>query len=211
MNQLSGESRSIVSSEAGTTRDYIDLNIEYNGVLITLIDTAGIRNTENSIEKEGIEKIRELANTADGYILIEDATDKTSAEIPSFFNSKKPILKVKNKSDLITIDKKKTNVTYTSCKTGHGLQELKENLVSTFFDRNQYEPELMLCNIRQIAALKKAYQYIKTSKQLIEKKTSLDIISIELRDAIDQLSDIMGDTFTEELLDGIFSKFCIGK
>ena len=69
----------------------------------------------------------------------------------------------------------------------------------------------MLSNIRQISALKKAYEYIKTAKKLIEEKSALDIISIELRDGIDQLSDVMGDNFTEELLDGIFSKFCIGK
>ncbi len=210
LNALSGESRSIVSDTAGTTRDYIDLCIEYKGILITLIDTAGIRETESTIEKMGIEKIKELSRSADGYILINDATNQTEFNWPSFLDKNKPIITVINK-----IDQKKPrpeeSMIQTSCQTGEGLRALKNALVSTFIDPSQYDPNHMLCNFRQISALNQAFSLIKSAHNHIQSNTTLDIVCIDLREAIDNLSDIMGDTFTEELLDGIFSKFCIGK
>ncbi len=210
LNKLSGESRSIVSETAGTTRDYIDISIEYNGIIITLIDTAGIRETSSDIEKIGIEKIKELSELADGYILVTDGTSSKPFVWPHFLDQEKPIINVRNK-----IDKPSNNYPNgslgISCVTGAGLTELKETLVHTFVDPSQYEPNHMLCNLRQITALNNAYSCIKKAQEHIELKTTLDIVCIDLRDAIEALSDIMGDSFTEELLDGIFSKFCIGK
>jgi tRNA modification GTPase len=209
LNKLSGESRSIVSETAGTTRDYIDISIEYNGIIMTLIDTAGIRETSSNIEKIGIEKIRNLSETADGYILVTDATSNTPFVWPNFLDQTKPIINVRNKIDKSS--NTPNNMLGISCKTGAGLTELKETLVHTFVDPSQYEPSHMLCNLRQITALNTAYRCIKKAQEHLELKTTLDIVCIELRDSIEALSDIMGDSFTEELLDGIFSKFCIGK
>ena len=95
LNQLSGESRSIVTDTAGTTRDYIDITIEYKGILITLIDTAGIHDTDSTIEKIGIEKIKDLSKNADGYIIIEDANSTTPFTPPSFISQSKPIIHIK--------------------------------------------------------------------------------------------------------------------
>lgn len=210
LNKLSGESRSIVSETAGTTRDYIDICIEYNGILITLIDTAGIRETNSDIEKVGINKIKELSASTDGYILVTDCNKDQPFEWPDFLDQSKPIVNVQNKIDQLK-HSKHTGQLGISCKTGKGLTELKETLISTFIDPSQYEPKQMLCNLRQITALNDAFSYIKEAKKHIETHATLDIVCIDLRDAIESLSDIMGDTFTEELLDGIFSKFCIGK
>ena len=217
LNQLSGESRSIVTDTAGTTRDYIDITIEYKGILITLIDTAGIHDTDSTIEKIGIEKIKDLSKNADGYIIIEDANSATPFTPPSFISQSKPIIHIKNKIDLSpsTIETSsqsdETPIIYTSCKTKEGLPQLKEALVSTFVKPDQYDPQQMLCNLRQIAALNNAFQLIKNARSQIENNHTLDTVCIDLRDAIHELSDIMGDDFTESLLDGIFSRFCIGK
>ncbi len=212
LNQLSGESRSIVTESAGTTRDYIDICIEYNGILITLIDTAGIRETNSKIEKIGIEKIEELSKSANGYILVEDASANHDFIWPKNLDESKPTIKIKNKSDLIQL-KKETNheYLYVSCKKNTGLTKLKETLVSTFIDPSHYEETQMLSNIRQLSALNETAACIERAKTQLLQKNTLDVICIELRDAIQSLSDIMGDSFTEELLDGIFSKFCIGK
>ena len=208
LNKLSGESRSIVSETAGTTRDYIDICIEYKGIMITLIDTAGIRDTTSHIEKIGIEKINELSQLTDGYLLITDETTVEYSDWPIYLDPKKPIIKVRNKIDLSPNQDIKDCIG-TSCVTGDGLKTLKNTLVSTFI--KEYEPEQMLCNLRQITALNNAYHCIKKAKEHIECSETLDIVCIDIRDAIESLSDIMGDSFTEELLDGIFSKFCIGK
>lgn len=171
LNKLSGESRSIVSETEGTTRDYIDISIEYNGIIITLIDTAGIRETSSNVEKIGIEKIKELSVSADGYILVTDGTSSKPFNWPDFLDQTKPIIEVKNKIDLKS--SKTGEQLGISCKTGAGLTELKEMLVNTFVDQSQYEPHHMLCNIRQITALNNAYHYIKKHRNTLNQKQRL--------------------------------------
>jgi tRNA modification GTPase len=227
MNMLCGEDRSIVNASEGTTRDYIDVCIQYNGMPITLIDTAGIRNTEDAIEKIGIEKIKELSNDVDGYIFVEDNSGPFFP--PPFIIENKPIIRVINKVDLFKksselppkLDAVQSNLNhislsaspkvFTSCLTGEGFTDLKEKMTSLFIEPSKYAPERMLCNLRQISALKTAYAFAKKAQTNLENSTTLDIVSIDLRASIEALSDIMGDHFTESLLDGIFSKFCIGK
>ena len=109
------ENRSIVSDIAGTTRDYIDLSIEYKGILITLIDTAGIRDTSNKIETLGIDKIKELSNQVDGYIYVKDITTTSESTLPSFLDTNKPIIHVINKIDKSPNSDKSPNTHYISC------------------------------------------------------------------------------------------------
>ena len=211
MNCISGENRSIVSNIAGTTRDYIDISIEYKGILITLIDTAGIRSTTNEIETLGIDKIKELSNTVDGYIYVEDINSKDKNTLPSFIQKNKPIINVINKIDTQSNYTLNQNHIYISCKNNIGINTLKDTLISTLIDIDAFESELILCNVRQISSLNEAERYIQNAYKNMKQNKTLDVISIEIRDAINQLSNILGENYTEELLDGIFSKFCIGK
>lgn len=212
LNALSGESRSIVSDVAGTTRDYIDISVEYDGVLMTLIDTAGIRSTDNDLERLGIEKIKALSDRCDGYIILNDATASSVFTMPDFLDPHKPMVHVVNKVDLT---QHSSGFEYdgipVSCHTGEGLTQLKQALVAALIDASVMESDQILCNLRQISSLNAAFNYITLVKTHLEAQTTLDIVSIDLRDAIGQLSDIVGSDVTEELLDGIFSKFCIGK
>jgi tRNA modification GTPase len=212
LNVLSGESRSIVSEIAGTTRDYIDISIQYKGVLITLIDTAGIRDTTNAIEQLGIDSIKALSTSCDGVLVMDDCQTPGQPPLPDFINADKPTIFVKNKHDLMpkhmTLSE---NTIPVSCKTGLGIQALKDTLVTTFIRPEDYQPKQMLCNMRQIGALRAASFHIDQANHALANGATLDVISIELRDAVNRLSDILGDHVTEELLDGIFAKFCIGK
>ena len=123
LNALSGEERSIVAATPGTTRDYIDISIEYNGTVLSLIDTAGIRETSESIEKIGISYIKKLADTADGYIHVMDINNTENIELPDYINSSKPLINVFNKIDekYNTIYKNTRSKYYISCKNKFGL------------------------------------------------------------------------------------------
>ena len=213
LNALSGEERSIVTATPGTTRDYIDISIEYNGTLLSLIDTAGIRETTETIEKIGISYIKKLADKADGYIHVMNINDTENTELPDYINPSKPIISVFNKIDdqHDTIYENTSSQYYISCKNKVGLDKLKQGCLDQFFDQSAIEPSEMLSNLRQIAELKTANTLIEKCLNNIEQNLTLDIISIDLNEAISSLSNIVGDDFTEELLDGIFANFCIGK
>jgi tRNA modification GTPase len=211
LNALSGESRSIVSDISGTTRDYIDITIEYNGILMTFIDTAGIRDTDNTIEAIGIEKIKEISNTVDGYVHVTELV-QPSGPLPDFIDPNKPVIHVVNKVDQVESPYPKDSEThYISCNTGEGFDTLKETLLTTFINQKQMDAHHVLCNLRQISSLKKAYHYIGNAQNHLNTHQTLDIIAIDLHDSIQELNNIIGENYTEELLDGIFSKFCIGK
>ena len=211
LNALAGENRSIVTNTPGTTRDYIDVSIEYNGVLIQIIDTAGLRDTSNNIEQLGIDKISELSESTDGIIQLMDIQEDT-APIQTTFGHNKPILQVFNKIDTQpTGFKQEPDFHYISCTTKQGIMELKESLITTFISPEDYKPTQMLCNVRQITELNKAKKYIEQTLQRLNENAELDIVAIDIHDAIKCLANITGEDYTEELLDGIFANFCIGK
>ena len=131
--------------------------------------------------------------------------------IPDFIDDKKPILNVINKVDLSSNKLKLDGVIYTSCLSKIGINQLKNQLINSIIKLDNFESELILCNTRQIASLNETLECISNAMTLLTNNLTLDVICIEIRDAIHQLSNILGEDFTEELLDGIFSKFCIGK
>jgi tRNA modification GTPase len=211
LNALSGQDRSIVTHQPGTTRDYIDIDIEYDGMKIRLIDTAGIRESPDDIEKIGIKKIQALANVADGYIHVHDANISPPPALPPYIDPSKPLLNVMNKMDTVSSISHNKDHYYVSCTTLAGINDLKKGLLNAFFNEKDHEPDHMLSNLRQISELKSAHQKITQTITALNEGYTLDVVSIELRDAISSLSNIIGDDFTEELLDGIFKNFCIGK
>ena len=211
LNALSGESRSIVTDIPGTTRDYIDTTIEYDGVLIRCIDTAGIRDDSGIIETLGIEKIQSLSRIADGYLFVHD-TPVDCPPIPDLVDRHKPRLHVVNKMDTWDhIPEPHDSQLFISCQQSVGITALKTRMITLFFDQNHYEPHHALSNIRQISALKFATKTVSNARDALTNHQTLDIIALEIRDAVMALSDTIGDDVTEELLDGIFRHFCIGK
>ena len=214
LNTLSGEERSIVTATPGTTRDYIDISIEFQGVAIKLIDTAGIRAASNDAEKIGIEKIKELSGQVNGYIHVQDINKTKTYPLPNFIDPSKPIITVFNKIDTKnkSSDLQNTSKTnFISCKNKIGLIELKQNLINQFINESKFESNEMLSNVRQILSLKQTFNSINKSIQGLKENQTYDIICIELNEAIKSLSNSIGEDFTEELLDGIFANFCIGK
>ena len=126
----------------------------------------------------------------------------------------KPLINVTNKIDKIKNHQFKNDEPtsyFISCKENIGIDQLKNGMVKLFFDESKFEPLEMLSNIRQLTALKQSFELIERCLKNLNKKQTLDIISIDLRESIHCLSDILGEDFTEELLDGIFKNFCIGK
>ncbi len=221
MNALLGRQRAITSPEPGTTRDYIEENISINGIAIRLIDTAGIRDAESEAERTGIDMGRDRTLGADLQILVVDGSLKPSGEeIKALENAPENTVLAVNKSDLSKsgIENFQKNFPVeksvsTSAKTGEGIGELKETIERMLMDNtSQAESnEAVLTGIRQKKAVEKAVDSIQMFLSLLKQKESPEILSIKIKEAMDSLGEITGETTTEELLGVIFGKFCIGK
>lgn len=219
LNGLLGENRAIVTPIAGTTRDFIEGKIQLNGMQINVFDTAGIRESDDIIEYMGIKKIKSLIKHAQLIIWMVDHSSKWDDDDDTIYSNikrKKHILIIKNK-----IDKKKTQFncsnyikkTYPelalSLKTNQGLDNIKKIIQKEFIEKVTDEQLELMCNIRQISCLKE----VKKSLRNIIKQQALedDVLSIDIKAAILKLGELTGEDVTEEVLDGIFSRFCVGK
>lgn len=211
LNILSGEERSIVSTIPGTTRDYIEKSIQYNGIEIALIDTAGLRETTNEIETCGIKKIAPLVHHCTGIIALYDGSIPIcKQQKPPKFTQQKPIIHVINKTDILVKENNLSSYLKISCATHDGIPNLKQTLIDTVI-KEPLDHTQMLCNIRQISCLKSAYTTLDNVITLLNDDWTHDIIALDLKDIIMSLGELNGETFTDTLLDGIFSQFCIGK
>ena len=210
LNLLINEDKAIVTDIEGTTRDIVEGNITINGVTLNLIDTAGIRETNNVVEKLGVEKSKDIINKSDLIIALFDISRPFTLEDEAIFSSikaKKSII-ILNKTDLPTkIDLNKFtsyNVIKTSVKEDIGKDELL-NMIKELFSLNEIETGdfTYLSNARQISLIKEALKLCLEIKYQNEQNTPVDLIQIDLQ--------ITGDAYKDELLDEIFSKFCLGK
>ena len=218
LNLLINEDKAIVTDIEGTTRDIVEGNITINGVTINLIDTAGIRETNNVVEKLGVEKSKDIINKSDLIIALFDISRPFTLEdeaILSSIKSKKSII-ILNKTDLPTkIDLNKFtsyNVIKTSVKEDIGKDELL-NMIKELFSLNEIETGdfTYLSNARQISLIKEALKLCLEIKYQNEQNTPVDLIQIDLQNLWEKLGEITGDAYKDELLDEIFSKFCLGK
>lgn len=222
MNALLGKERTITSPEPGTTRDYIEEQISIKGITVRLTDTAGVRDTRSATEKTGIEMAKEKALGADLQILVVDGSVSPSDEDMKIVEnaSENTVLAV-NKSDLQQKSGLKAvcdrfgeqKTVHTSAKTGEGVEKLKEAIRKTLMKNTEaFESnEVALTGIRQKQAVENALESINIFLSLLEKKESPEILSIKVKEAMDSLGEITGETTTEEMLGVIFGKFCIGK
>ena len=218
LNLLINEDKAIVTDIEGTTRDIVEGNITINGVTLNLIDTAGIRETNNVVEKLGVEKSKDIINKSDLIIALFDISRPFTLEdeaILSSIKAKKSII-ILNKTDLPTkIDLNKFtsyNIIKTSVKEDIGKDELL-NMIRELFSLNEIETGdfTYLSNARQISLIKEALKLCLEIKYQNEQNTPVDLIQIDLQNLWEKLGEITGDAYKDELLDEIFSKFCLGK
>lgn len=223
LNALAGEEVAIVSDIAGTTRDRIKTSINISGVLFHFVDTAGIRETNDAIEKIGIERSKQEISNADIVLQILDVTslnDEDHKKLDDLLHTKKkedvPVIRVFNKSDLldssqhsISIVSRETVIS-TSAVTGAGLQELKNALVKLSGVTDNYS--VYSARERHLNLLKAASLHLNQASDFIKSNNpQLELFAEELRESSDNLGEIIGKTTSDDLLGKIFSGFCIGK
>lgn len=214
LNYLLKEARSIVSEIPGTTRDIIREEVSIDGILFRLYDTAGLRNSDNPIEEEGIKRSREVLRNADVVVFIEDAQQGSSYELLGELLeivSGDKIIKVLNKIDLGDLKQIDADIR-VSAKTGEGMKELTKTLVSKALGSNYYtEKTAIISNIRHFNCLKSARESLLNARQSIISKASGEFISVDLKNAALSLGEIIGEVTSDDILNNIFMKFCIGK
>jgi tRNA modification GTPase len=213
-NALLNQDRSIVTEIPGTTRDYISEKIEYNGLQFHFYDTAGLRDAKDTVEYLGIKKVTELLNKADLILVLTDKTEESTAILKTLSSYKNKAL-VYTKADLFTYSLA-TNSEYVfqltcSVTNERSIQELKRSIHKRIsVNENTADLELM-CNIRQQDCLQKMHHQCSHLLTNLSKEYHDDVFSIELRQCVELCSELAGDSLTEEVLDGIFSRFCVGK
>ena len=211
LNALLNKDKAIVTDIAGTTRDVIEDAFEVNGVKVNILDTAGIRNTENVVELLGVKKSIDLINKADVVLFIVDssgAIDADDAKILSMLDGKK-YLTIYNKVDKFTKERKKDGI-YTSCVTGEGIEKIKQAIYNLVVAGVVSGDGLIITSNRHFDALNRAKESLKRAYEGI-KNTTLDALSVDLNEAYGCLGEITGNTSNEAILDSVFSKFCLGK
>ena len=221
MNVLVGEDRAIVTDIAGTTRDTLEEQIFFGGISLNVIDTAGIRDTEDIVEKIGVEKAKEKAEKADLMIYVVDSStdlDENDDEIIEMIKGKKAIVLL-NKTDLnavTTEEQLKGRIDHPiisiSAKEKTGIEQLEETLKAMFFHGNlQFNDEVYITNVRQKQALEEAKDSLKQVKNSIDMEMPEDFYSIDLMSAYEALGRITGESVEDDLVNEIFGKFCMGK
>lgn len=214
LNYLVKESRAIVSEIPGTTRDVIKEEISVDGILFKISDTAGIRLTEDAVEKEGVVRSRDSVRNADIVIFINDVISEFGEDLH------KELLELSKEERILTIANKidiQSEVTFNadvkiSALTGEGIENLfskmKEKVIGT---KSYSERTAVVSNARHFYALEKAKEFLQNAKQSIENKMTGEFIAVDLRNAESSLGEIIGKVTTDDILNNIFAKFCIGK
>jgi len=221
LNKILKEERAIVTDIEGTTRDTIEEFVNIKGVTFKIIDTAGIRKADNEIEKIGIDKSRKALREADLIIAIFDISKELSEEDFEILNSlkgRKSIILL-NKKDLnaskLEIEKFKeysNNILETSIKENEGIEELYDKMAQIFnVGEIDTENTSIITNIRHKQAIKQAKDSIKQAKEVIANMMPVDITAIYFKQAVEEINKITGEDVTDDIINEIFSKFCLGK
>lgn len=222
LNAILKEDRAIVTEIEGTTRDTIEEFVTINGIPLKLIDTAGIREAKDEVEKIGISKSREIANEADLVIAIFDATKeftKDDIEILNIIKGKEAII-VLNKIDLETKIKENDrrllesskNIVSISALNNMGLEKIYNKITELFnLDQINLDNENLITNIRQKNLIEEAIKDLKNAKNSLNLEMPIDIIAISIKEILEDLGKITGEEVSEDIINEIFSKFCLGK
>ena len=222
MNRLLMENRAIVTDIPGTTRDVIQENMMIRNIPVILIDTAGIRETDDKIEKIGIEKSKETFNDADLILFLLNSGDAITDEDYNIMNrvTNKNVLVLLNKSDMdrkIETDRIKEilgDKTFldTSMETGQGVEELKDIIEKMVYKGNlKQDNSLIVTNARHLNLLRDASAFLEDSLKSIESNQPLEFIEIDIKNTYDDLGAILGEEVGDDILNEVFSRFCLGK
>ena len=223
LNSLLKEERAIVTHIPGTTRDIIEEVINVRGIPLVLVDTAGIRETEDLVENIGVEKSKEIIEKSDLILFVLDASrelEKDDHQIIELIreNNKKAIILL-NKIDLsrkITrenIDFFDCEILEISAKEETGIEEMEERIYNYILEEDVEDSseKLVITNIRHKSALEKTKEAVENIFETIDSEMPMDLISVDLKEALDSLSEITGEISSEDILDHVFSNFCVGK
>ena len=217
LNKLLDEEKAIVTNVAGTTRDIVEGQTYIDGILIKFIDTAGIRKTDDIVEKIGVEKSLKAVEDADLIILVLNNNEELTAddlEILEKTNDKQRIIVI-NKKDLernIKLPENLENVVETDTNSIEGIDSLKSKIKEMFnLEKITTKDYTYLSNSRQISLIKKAYQSILSAEKSLNESLPIDLIAIDLKECFDLLGQVIGISYTDEIIDNLFENFCVGK
>ena len=221
LNVLLGEERAIVTDIAGTTRDVLEEQMSLSGISLNIIDTAGIRETEDVVEKIGVKKAKTYAKDADLVIYVVDSStqlDENDEEIMKMIRDRKAIVLL-NKMDLDPVtteemirERLDKPVIPISAKEEQGIDRLEQTVKDMFYDGDlSFNDQIYITNMRQKAALSEALESLKQVMTSIQNQMPEDFFSIDLMNAYEELGSITGESVGEDLVNEIFSKFCMGK
>ena len=218
LNNLLDENKAIVTDIAGTTRDIVEGNISINGIPLNIIDTAGIRNTNNIIESIGVEKSKELIDSSDLILFVLNNNEKVNKEIIDIYN------KVKEKNHIIIVNKidletkidlsmfKDEKIIKISATNNIGIDDLKNRIIELFnLSKLETQDPTYLSNTRSISILKNCLNRIEDVEESLKNNIPIDMLEIDIKNIWEELGKINGKYYEEELLDEMFSRFCLGK
>lgn len=221
LNSLLREERAIVTHVAGTTRDVIEEVINIKGIPLVLVDTAGIRQTDDIVENIGVEKSKEFIEKADLVLLVLDASreleDEDCEVINQINENHKKVIVLLNKIDLerkIDLDEYNfENIVEISAQKNVGIEDMEEKIYSFIVDEKVEDSseKLIITNVRHKTALEKTKDAIRNIFETIDMGLPMDLISVDLKEALDSLSEITGEISSEDILDHVFGNFCVGK
>ena len=221
LNSLLKEERAIVTHIPGTTRDVLEEIINIKGIPLVLTDTAGIRKTEDIVENIGVEKSKKFIENADLVLLVLDASRELESEdrevIEEIQNHNKKTIVLLNKIDLerkIELEEfNLENILEISAKDNIGIEDMEERIYSYIVEENVEDSseKLIITNIRHKTALEKTKDAIRNIFETIDAGMPMDLISVDLKEALDSLSEITGEISSEDILDHVFGNFCVGK
>lgn len=212
LNALCGKDRAIVTDIAGTTRDSLEERIEKDGVMINLIDTAGIRSTNDTVEKMGVERSFRAAEHADVVLFVTESgreTDIREKEILSRIPQSATVFTVCNKCDMRRDDRK--DVIEVSAKTGEGIEHLKQRIADLVLAGKVDTSGNIVTEERHRDALARARESLVSAKTAVQSGMPVECVALDVKQAYTALGEITGDTADEAVIDKIFSKFCVGK
>lgn len=215
LNKLIDENKAIVTDIPGTTRDIVEASFNLNGITLNLIDTAGIRDTEDIVEKIGVEKSKEALDKADLVLLVLNNNETLTEEDKKLLeiSKNKDRIIVLNKSDLNNkIDLKEENIIFTNTVKEEGINPLIDKIEEMYKIGNiETNDFCYVSNIESINKLESTLNNIESIKEGLKNNLPIDMLEIDLKQIWQVLGEIIGETYTEELLDNLFQNFCLGK
>jgi tRNA modification GTPase len=222
LNALIGRERAIVSPHPGTTRDTIEVAFELDGLLLRLIDTAGIRTTTDTVEQEGVRRAREVGEQAELLIVVLDGSAALTQDDHHLLaeTAHKPRVLVRNKYDLpgcwswhdIPAEEASSPIVDVSALHGHGLLDLERVIVQQVFGQeSMQQEEVLLTRARHHQSLLQAWQNVQEAERGLRQHVPVEFVAFDVMEALRSIGEILGESTSGEVLDRIFRSFCIGK